>query len=161
MSKTNNQGKGFEAHVQQAFERVPQCVVHRLKDQIGKFKHVDNPCDFFFYYKPTLFCIECKSTIGASLSFTKIRKDEQIDQLHALCEKDGVVGGFMIWFKDKDETVFVKHSVVYDMYYDGKKSISLSGIRNLPEDSWCTIKGTKKRVYYEYDVRDFISTFSD
>lgn len=157
---SSNQGKQFEAHIQKSFERVPYCVVHRLKDQIGKFKHVDNPCDFFFYAYPRLYCIECKSTIGASLSFTKIREKEQIDDLHDLITgKTGVVGGFIIWFKDKDETVFVRHSVIYNLYKSGAKSISLRYIHELPVSDWYLFHGTKKRVYYDYDVQEFFEIF--
>ena len=152
----NNRGKQFEAHIQQAFERVPDCVAWRLKDQIGKYKHVSNPCDFFFYRKPTFYAIECKSVKGASLPFTNIREQEQIDDLHELSQKDGVVAGFIIWFIDKDETVFVSHDVLYLMYKSGKKSLSLKTIHELDPEDWCVIEGKKLRTYYNYDVSTFL-----
>lgn len=154
-----NKGKGFEARVQVAFESVPNCVVWRLKDQIGRYKHVSNPCDFFFYKKPTFYAIECKSVKGASLPFTNIREQEQINDLHELSQKDGVVAGFIIWFIDKDETVFVRHDVVYLMYKSGKKSISLNTIKELDPEDWCLIDGKKRRTYYDYDVSGFLKKF--
>ena len=154
-----NKGKEFEARVQEAFERVPNCVAWRLKDQIGKFKHVSNPCDFFFYKKPTFYAIECKSVKGASLPFTNIREQEQIIDLGELGAKDGVVAGFFIWFVDKEKTVFVKHDVIRALYESGAKSISLSYIEQLDKSLWCPIYGTKKRVYYKYDVSDFLKRF--
>lgn len=154
-----NKGKGFEAHVQEAFERVPSCVCWRLKDQIGRYKHVSNPCDFFFYDNPTFYAIECKSTKGASLPFEHIRYQEQIVDLGSLAEKSGVVAGFLIWFIDKDKTVFVKHEVIRDLYNVGAKSIALAFIEALDDSLWCPIKGTKKRVYYEYDMTEFLERF--
>ena len=155
-----NRGKQFEARIQEGFECVPNCVAWRLKDQIGKYKNVSNPCDFFFYVKPTFYAIECKSVRGASLPFSNIREKEQIDDLHELSEKDGVVAGFIIWFIDKDETVFVSHDIVYLMYKSGKKSISLKTIKELDPEDWCTINGTKKRTYFKYDMSDFLLNFT-
>ena len=154
-----NRGKQFEARIQAAFECVPNCVAWRLKDQIGKYKHVSNPCDFFFYKKPTFYAIECKSVKGASLPFTNIREKEQIDDLHELHGKYGVVAGFIIWFIDKDETVFVSHEVIYLMYKSGKKSISLNAIHELDSEDWCVIDGKKRRTYYDYDVSVFLEKF--
>jgi len=154
MSK--NKGKGFEEHIQQAFESVPNCIAHRLKDQIGKYRNVSNPCDFYFYRMPYFYAIETKSTHGASLPFSNIREKEQIDDLHELSMNDGVVAGFIIWFIDKDETVFVSHDIVYSMYKEGLKSISLRYIKELPQNKWCVIEGTKKRVYFNYTVDSFL-----
>lgn len=158
MTKTNK-GKQFEARVQAAFESVPNCVVWRLKDQIGKFKNVSNPCDFFFYKRPVLYAIECKSVKGASLPFSNIREKEQIDDLHEISLKDGVVAGFIIWFIDKDETVFVSHEIVYLMYKAGKKSLSLKTIHELDHEDWYVINGRKRRMYYDYDVSEFLKKF--
>ena len=159
MSK--NQGKGFEDEIQTAFEAVPDCLAHRLKDQIGKYKNVSNPCDFYFYHKPYLYAIECKSTKGASLSFNDIREQEQIIDLHEIAQKRGVVAGFMIWFIDKDATFFVRHDVVYDRYMkakngDGKKSISFTDILELPPEDFHIVAGVKKRKYFTYNMTSFI-----
>ena len=159
MSK--NQGKGFENAVQEAFEAVPNCVTHRLKDQIGKYKNVSNPCDFFFYHMPYFYAIECKSTQGASLSFRDIREQEQIIDLHEIAQQRGVVAGFMIWFIDKDVTVFVRHDIVYNMFMEikhgGRKSIALSDILKLSSEDFHIIQGKKKRKYFDYDVSDFLA----
>ena len=159
MSK--NQGKGFETEVQTAFEMVTDCVAHRLKDQIGQYRNVSNPCDFFFYHMPYLYAIECKSTKGASLSFSDIREQEQIMDLHEIAQKRGVVAGFMIWFIDKDITVFVRHDIVYDMYLEskrgGRKSIALADILKLSSEDFHIIQGKKKRTYFTYDVSDFLA----
>lgn len=159
MSK--NQGKGFETEIQAAFEAVPNCVAHRLKDQIGKYKGVNNPCDFFFYHMPYLYAIECKSTKGASLSFRDIREQEQIIDLHEIAQQRGVVAGFMIWFIDKGVTVFVRHDIVYDAYQqakaeNGRKSIALDDILRLSPKDFHIIDGVKKRKYFTYDVSSFI-----
>lgn len=156
-----NQGKGFEGAIQVAFEKVTDCVVHRLKDQIGRYKNVSNPCDFYFYHMPYFYAIECKSTQGASLSFRDIREQEQIIDLHEIAQKRGVVAGFMIWFIDKDITVFVRHDIVYDMYMEskkgGKKSIALADILGLPAGDFHVISGIKKRKYFTYDMTSFIA----
>lgn len=153
-----NKGKGFEAHVQASFERVPNCVVWRLKDQIGRYKNVTNPCDFFFYYKPTFYAIECKSTKGASLAFSDIREAEQIDDLHTIAQQDGVVAGFLIWFRDKDVTVFVRHDIVYQAYKNRERqSIALKDILALSPSDYCILEGVKQRVYYDYDALSLLS----
>ena len=155
---SNNKGKQFESHVQEAFERVTNCVVWRLKDQIGRYKNVTNPCDFFFYYAPVFYAIECKSTKGASLAFSDIREKEQIDDLHEIAQKFGVVAGFLIWFRDKDITVFVKHDVVYNAYKRrDRQSIALKDILALSDKEHFVIEGVKKRVYYDYDVSAFLA----
>lgn len=159
MSK--NQGKGFENAVQEAFEAVPNCVAHRLKDQIGRYRNVSNPCDFYFYHMPYFYAIECKSTKGASLSFKDIREQEQIIDLHEIAQKRGVVAGFMIWFIDKDVTVFVRHDIVYEAYMkakhgNGRKSIALADILRLSPKDFHIIDGVKKRKYFTYDVLSFI-----
>ena len=152
----NNRGKQFEAHIQQAFERVPDCVAWRLKDQIGRYRNVSNPCDFFFYKRPVFYAIECKSVKGASLPFTNVRPQEQIYDLHDLAQNDGVVAGFIIWFIDKDITVFVHHDVIYQAYERGKKSIALKDILQLPSCEYHIIDGVKKRLYFTYDVTSFL-----
>lgn len=159
MSK--NQGKGFETEIQTAFEAVTDCVAHRLKDQIGRYRGVSNPCDFFFYHMPYFYAIECKSTKGASLSFNDIREQEQIIDLHEIAQKRGVVAGFVIWFIDKDVTVFVRHDVVYEAYMkakrgEGRKSIALADILQLSPSDYHIVDGKKKRKYFSYDMTSFI-----
>ena len=146
-----NRGKDFEEQVKKAFLKLPGTYIQRLYDSTSGFMGVHTPCDFIVYKLPILFCIECKSCHGNTLPWSNITDN----QWHELIEFDkvkGVVAGFMIWFVDKDITIFVPATEMARYRETGKKSFN---IKDLNRVCSCFILGKKKRVFFDYDMTSF------
>ena len=169
-----NYGKQFERQVYKNFSEVPGVSVDRIPDQVTRYKgSSSNICDFIVYEMPILLYLECKTTHGASLSISSNPKPDKNGVLHGFygnirdnqwngmldkCDIPGVRAGVMIWFVDKDVTMYVPIEVLQEMYAKGIKSINY----NYDEwdcDTFCrhiiTIEGKKKRTMFEYDFSDF------
>lgn len=147
-----NQGKKFEDIIKQSFLRVPGVSIDRLRDAPKKLKNVDNPSDFIVYKKPHEIYLECKSHKGNTLPFSCIRAE----QLTGMLEKSmisGVVAGVMIWFIDHDITVWVSIDVIATLITFGYKSLNIKDLNKIPH---ILIKGKKKRVYFDYDMEQFL-----
>ena len=154
---TVSRGKQFEGIIREAFEKVPGVSIDRLHDQTTGFKGSQNICDFIVYREPYEYYFECKSVHGASLPFSNITET----QWNGLLEKskiEGVFAGIICWFIDKDKTLFIPIDVleIYKQY--DKKSIKF----NIPTgyDNVIEIKGKKKRVFFEYDMEEFLNAIS-
>lgn len=157
-----NRGKDFEQCVKDGFCKLPQTSVIRLLDPQAGFSGVSNICDYIVYHYPHQLCIECKCTYGHTLSInsndTK-RKFGAISntQWYGLYEQSaihGVVAGYMIWFIDHDITVFVSAEDLAQFKALGKKSINVNDLGK--ELNCINIRGTKRRVLFDYDFTDFI-----
>lgn len=148
----NNLGKKFEDAVRKSFEKVPDVSIDRLRDAPKKLKGVDNPSDFIVYKKPHELYVECKSHRGNTLPFSCIRK-EQLDGMSEKWLKPGVIAGFMIWFIDHDLTVWVSIDMIKTMMWFGYKSLNIKDLENIPH---LVVPGKKKRVYFEYDMDQFL-----
>ena len=152
-SKKKDIGKIFEAEVKDSIP--PDVFVERYKDDTAGFKGVCNPADFRLYKFPLTFLIECKSHKGKSLPFDKIRKG-QIEKLLEDVRYNGVVGGFLINFRELEETYYVPVDNVYQyMQTAHRKSIPVE---------WCRISGVrieqrKKRVRYSYDIGKWLEGY--
>lgn len=149
-----NRGKKFEKVIREAFEKVPDISIDRLHDQTTGFKGSQNICDFIVYKKPYEYYIECKTIKGASLPLVNITNT----QWNGLLEKsiiDGVFAGVLCWWYDRDITKFIPIQVLQKIKETGVKSV------NCYEDNkdMITIKGRKKRVFYDYDMEEFLSEF--
>lgn len=152
MAKRNNLGKKFEDHVRQSFENVPNVSIDRLRDAPKKLKGVDNPSDFIVYKRPHEIYVECKSHKGNTLPFSCIRQE----QLTGMTEKsmnEGVIAGFMIWFIDHDLTVWVSIDMINTLIWFGYKSLNVKDLAKIPHK---VVPGRKKRVYFEYDMKQFL-----
>lgn len=150
--KRNNIGKKFEDAVRKSFELVPDVSIDRLRDAPKKLKGVDNPSDFIVYKKPHELYVECKSHRGNTLPFSCIRK-EQLDGMSEKWLKPGVIAGFIIWFIDHDLTVWVSIDVIKTLMWFDYKSLNIKDLNKIPH---LIVPGKKKRVYFEYEMKQFL-----
>lgn len=107
-----------------------------------------NICDFIVYKKPYEYYIECKSVHGASLPFRNITET----QWNGLLEKSkirGVYAGIICWFIDKDITKFY---LIGEL--DQLKDLEFKSVNYNWLSGW-RIKGKKKRVFFDYDMKQF------
>lgn len=148
----NNKGKQFEQVIHQAFSKVPDVSIDRLRDAPRKLKGVDNPSDFIVYKKPHEVYVECKSHKGNTLPFTCIREEQWSGMLDK-SEIDGVKAGVLIWFIDHDITVWIDIS---DLYLWRHKHKSLN-VKDLDKIEHILIQGRKKRIYFDYSMDKFLN----
>ncbi len=153
MQRKKNEGKRFEEDFRNSIP--PDIFYLRLKDDTAGFKGVNNPCDFILFKTPLLFLLELKSTKDLSLPFSKIR-DNQIDKMGLAVTKKNVYGGFIVNFRQVEETYYLSHSLVDEyMKTANRKSIPIK---------WCREFGTlipqqKKRVRYNYDISTWLGGY--
>lgn len=147
----NNKGKAFEQVIHQAFSKVPDVSIDRLRDAPRKLKGVDNPSDFIVYKKPHELYVECKSHKGNTFPFSCVR-DEQWNGMLDKAEINGVMCGVLIWFIDHDITVWIDVTDLY-MWKYSHKSLNIKDLDTIPH---IVIRGRKKRVYFEYDMNRFL-----
>ena len=152
---TVNRGKQFEDVIRQSFEKVPGVSIDRLHDQTTGFKGSQNICDFIVYKEPYEYYFECKSVHGASLPFSNITET----QWNGLLEKskiEGVFAGVICWWIDKDVTKFIPIQALEHERFIGAKSIRYDS--NLFSN--IEIVGKKKRVFFDYDMEEFLNAVS-
>ena len=151
-----NRGKKFENVIKTAFEKVDGVSIDRLHDQTTGFRGSSNICDFIVYKEPYEYYIECKSVHGASLPFSNIT-DTQWKGLFEKSKIEGVFAGIICWFIDKDVTLFIPIQALQICKYRGWKSIryDVNGYKGSIKE----IKGKKKRVFFEYDMKEFFNQF--
>ena len=152
MMAQSNKGKKFEDVVKRSFEKVSGVSIDRLRDAPKKLKGVDNPSDFIVYKKPHEVYVECKSHKGNTLPFSCIR-EEQIKGMIEKSQIEGVKAGLIIWYIDKDITVWIPINEVNRLIDAGYKSIN---VKNLEDVKHIIIRGTKKRIYFDYYMNDFL-----
>ena len=149
-----NKGKIFEDVIKKSFEKAQGVSIDRLRDAPKKMKNVDNPSDFIVYKKPHEIYIECKSHKGNTLPFTCIR-EEQWNGLEDKSQIDGVKAGVIIWFIDHDFTAWIDIKELIALRWLGAKSVNIKDLFD-----WklyhIEIRGKKKRVYFDYDMEDFL-----
>ncbi len=148
-----SRGKDFESIIQESFERVPDTLVYRVPDQMTYRYGSKNPCDFFIYHKPVLYCFECKATNKQSLPFANI-SENQWTELLKMSAISGVIAGILCWYVNADSTLFIPITILETLKQNGAKSIrydaDFMGIVH--------IKGEKKRVFWNYDMSDFFNS---
>ena len=154
-----NYGKEFENLVKQGFSKIPNVSIDRLHDQMTGYLGSKNICDFIVYKKPYEIYIECKSTRGNTLTFANITEN----QWTGLLEKSklkGVKAGVLIWFIDRDVTMFAPIQFLQYMKESGLKSIKPDPFV-LPPYKVIYIEGKKKRVFYDYDFTNFLEEVAE
>ena len=154
MSKVNR-GKQFERVIKESFEKVPGVSIDRLHDQTSGFKGSQNICDFIVYKEPYEYYIECKSVHGASLPFSNIT-DTQWNGLLEKSKIQGVFAGVICWWIDKDVTKFIPIQALQWNKENGYKSLRYDHNGT----SFIEIKGKKKRVFFDYNMEDFLNAVS-
>ena len=76
---------------------------------------------------------------------------------------DGVYAGVICWWIDKDITKFIPIHLLYHMKQLGYKSIRYDDntVATLSKPMQAVIiKGTKKRVFFDYDMEEFLEGVS-
>lgn len=147
-----NIGKEFEERVKQSFEKISDVSIDRLRDAPKKLKNVDNPSDFIVYKEPYEIYVECKSHRKNTLPFSCI-KDSQLEGMKEKSKIKGVKCGLLIWYIDHDITVWIPIQDVLRWKELGAKSIN---VKDLDYLDCIYVKGTKKRVYFDYDMNEFL-----
>ena len=150
-----NRGKKFERVIKESFLKVPNVSIDRLHDQTNGFKGSQNICDFIVYREPYEYYFECKSVKGASLPFSNITET----QWSGLLEKskiEGVFAGVICWWIDKDVTKFIPIQSLQWNKENGYKSLRYDHNGT----SFIEIKGKKKRVFFDYDMEEFLNECS-
>ena len=162
-----NRGKRFEGIIKDSFLRVPDVSVDRLHDQTTGYAGSTNICDFVVYKKPYEFYIECKTVHGNTLSIYGTDEKHKYGnitnkQWEGLLEKSkiqGVFAGIICWWIDADETWFIPIEVLEDARrVTGSKSINIKSPHM--QGHWTPIYGKKKRVFFDYDMKQFFEGVS-
>lgn len=147
-------GKIFEAEIKGSFPE--DYFVERYKDDTAGFRGVSNPADFRLYRYPYTFLFELKTHKGKSLPLDKIRKS-QLEQLEKAVEHMGVYGGYIINFRDLEETYFVSVGAVRGFINAGlRKSIPVEYCR----ETGILIAQWKKRTRYGYNLDKLLRILS-
>lgn len=147
-----NRGKQFEEKIKEGFLKCEEVSIDRVNDQMSGYKGSANICDFISYKKPNLFYLECKAVHGNTLNLSSDITKNQWDGLLKKTAIDGIIAGYMIWFVDHDVTLFVGSQTLRVHRIDNK---SLN-INHLEDINHLKLKGRKKRVFFEYDIKDFL-----
>ena len=150
-----NRGKQFEDVIREAFEKIPGVSIDRLHDQTTHYKGSSNICDFIVYREPYEYYFECKSVHGNTLSFRNISAT-QWNGLLAKSFIEGVTAGVICWWVDKDTTKFIPIQTLQKLLNSGNVSYRYDW------DSYdvVEIKGKKKRVFYDYNMEEFLNAIS-
>lgn len=117
---------------------------------------ISNPCDYFCYYKPNMYMIECKTTSGASLPFKNI-SEYQLKSLWESFIKYSIDSYLIVWYYEKERCRAIPISVIKEMIDEGKKSIRY----NYKDSRIVEITGKKKRVYFEWDWKRIFRSVYD
>ena len=155
MTNHISRGKDFEGVVREAFENVPDTFVYRLPDQVTYKVGSKNPCDFFVYRKPILYAIECKATNKPSLPFSNI-SEYQWSELLSMSRMTGVVSGVLCWWVNNDVTKFIPIQTLELLKQNGAKSIRYDA----DDFDIIDVHGKKKRVFFDYDMEEFLNYLS-
>ena len=139
----------------EAFLKIPGVSIDRLNDNTAGFKGIAGICDFIVYKMPYEYYIECKSVHGNTLPFSNITDK----QWNGMLEKFNILGvnaGVICWFIDHDRTIYIPISELQFRKDKGEKSIRYDVDCYTITD----IRGTKKRVFYEYDMNSFFQALA-
>lgn len=152
-----SRGKAFEEVLKKAFMGCPGVSIDRLRDPTMGQLGVKNFCDFIVYKKPLQHYFECKAVSGNTLNFSSHISEYQWAGLLEKSKIPGVVAGVIVWFTDRDVTLFMPIEELERMRVSGKKSLNVK--EALPDEGpqrGVFIKGKKKRVFFEYNVELFL-----
>ena len=150
-----NRGKQFEAEVKKAFQKCtkPHYLL-RLYDPGFGFSGVKNFADFVLFISPYMVFIECKSTDGGTFNFNQLSENQFNGLLDAACkEATNILAGVLIWFKERDITVFVPINAIYTLKREGKKSIAVNELNQILHIEF---EGQKRRQLFSYDADKFV-----
>lgn len=147
-------GKDFEEIIKKGFLEVADTTIERLPDPVGGYLGYRNPCDFIGYHYPYAYYIECKTVHSHRLPIMNVTFNQRVGMLEA-SKTRGVVAGIICWFIPEDKTYFIPIQVFEKYRLDGKKSLNLHKT-DTEADGWILLRGRKKRIFFEYNIEDFI-----
>lgn len=158
-----NEGKRFEQNWKDSCNKLQNVFYYRLKDNAASFGGSNNTrfashnmCDLIMFHDDTrtFYCLEQKSTKGASVPLSMIRQN-QIDELTE-AGKHCLVAGFLINFRNKNnDTYFIEICDFNQMLSElNKKSFN---IKDLENNNAIYIDSECKKVNHIYNVEKFIS----
>lgn len=155
-----SRGKDFEFQFREQME-VAGFDVNRVADNTAGYMGGRNICDFITYVYPHIYYLEMKTTKGNTLPFSNITKDQWL----GLLEKERVEGagaGIVVWFLEHDKTFFVSANLLQYLKNEGQKSLHIKTLLEKVQQNQkgvyyrCfEIMGTKKRVFFKYDMQKF------
>ena len=156
-----NRGKQFENVIRSAFERAEGVSIDRLHDQTTGFYGSTNIADVIVYRKPYEYYFELKSVHGNTLSIHSNDPSKKYGnitnkQWEGLLEKSkikGVTAGVICWWVDRDSTLFLPIQMLERIRNNGVKSIRYDN----PSFDIAVVPGTKKRVFYDYNMTEFLN----
>jgi recombination protein U len=155
MADRKNMGKVFEKEFKDSLPS--DWYTERYKDDTSGFYGVSNPADFRLYCYPVLLLLELKTHKGKSLPLAKIR-DSQLKGMLKAVNHYGVYGGFLVNFRDLEETYFLSVGYVENFVKSGeRKSIPVEFFR----EYGIRIPQTKKRTLYRYDFTEWLRRYVD
>jgi recombination protein U len=147
-----NEGKKFEEDFKKS---VPGNVFFlRLKDG-GGWSNAENTrftpsneCDSIMYDGKTLYLLEFKSHKGKSLPFTCI-SEKQLISLHKATGYNGIKAGYLINFRDVQETYFIEACYVTAFVNSAeRKSIPYEFVKSMG----IKVPQEMKRTRYRYNI---------
>lgn len=165
-----NIGKQFERNIQSS---VPEyALMHRLPDSAQSFGGASklrfsrkSPFDFILWdsSKHFLYALELKTVAGKSISFERSKEDSgeihyhQIVGLREWSKYNGIIAGFIIEFRQIEETIFLAIND-FDTLIGliDKKSFNVSDIENFNIPHF-VIKQEKMRTNYKYDIESLLN----
>ena len=144
----SDMGKKFEKIIFDGFNALPNVSIDRIPDQTMHYKDRKNVSDFIVFRIPFEYYVECKTVHGNRLPFKNIT---QFDKLLEKSRIAGVKAGILCWWVDKDVTRWLPIEKL-EIYRAGDaKSFRYDD----PLTGAKTIKGRKKKVFFEYDLSSF------
>lgn len=110
------------------------------------------------YKEGTLNYFECKAIHGNTLNFKSHIRDNQWQGLLDKSYIGGVNAGIICWFIDHDITLFLD---IYWLQVLKERNYKSFNIKNdLEAIPIQIIDGTKKRVFFEYNLEKFLEEIS-
>ena len=146
-------GKVFEEEVKASIP--PDVYVERYKDDTAGFSGVSNPADYRLYKYPYTFLLELKTHKGKSIPLDKIREN-QIKGMYKAIQYKGIYGGFIINFRDLEETYYIPvQDIIAFINSKERKSIPVEWCR----ENSIRIEQTKKRTRYTYNLSKWLGGY--
>lgn len=172
-----NRGKQFESLIKQSMEAVNGVSIDRFHDQTTGFAGSTNISDFVAYKFPFEFYFECKTIHGNTFPLSNIT-DKQYFGMRDKAGIEGVYAGLLLWFIDKDVTLFVPifevsrikaiggKSIRYDYYTNGREYLNRDFVEknknnevNMNKYLVYQLTGKKKKIFFDYDMEKFFKHF--
>lgn len=140
-----NVGKVFEASFKSSCPS--DMFIYRIPDVKYGNKSI---CDYLLYTKPYLYTLELKTTKEKTFPFKNIAEHQLVNMVN-FGELDGIIAGFVINFRQQEETYFVRGSEIQALVDKGEKRVSCETLAKIGT----RIPQEKKRVRFKYDFDVF------